>query len=167
MNNAAINPSRNDVLHTDINDWRDTLDVNLTGAFSCSKAAAKQMLELGKGSIVNISSVGGLNAFRTRTSYNASKFGLIGLTESMAIDYAEMNIRVNAICPGYVKTELTIPLFEKMGLEKYQSLVNAHAMRRLGKPEEISRAVSFLLSEEASFITGVALPVDGGYHLKG
>jgi NAD(P)-dependent dehydrogenase (short-subunit alcohol dehydrogenase family) len=167
VNNAAINPSRNDVLHTDINDWRDTLDVNLTGAFSCSKAAAKQMLELGKGSIVNISSVAGLNAFRTRTSYNASKFGLIGLTESMAIDYAEMNIRVNAVCPGYVKTELTIPLFEKMGLEKYQSLVNAHALRRLGKPEEISRAVLFLLSEEASFITGVALPVDGGYHLKG
>jgi len=167
VNNAAINPSRNDILHTEIKDWRNTLEVNLTGAFNCSKAAARQMLELGKGSIVNISSVGGLNAFRTRTSYNVSKFGLIGLTESMAIDYAEMSIRVNAICPGYVRTELTAPLFEKMGREKFEALVSAHAMRRLGRPEEISRAILFLLSEEASFITGVALPVDGGYLLKG
>jgi NAD(P)-dependent dehydrogenase (short-subunit alcohol dehydrogenase family) len=167
VNNAAINPSRNDVLHTEVKDWRNTLEVNLTGAFNCSKAAARQMLELGKGSIVNISSVGGLNAFRTRTSYNVSKFGLIGLTESMAIDYAEMSIRVNAICPGYVRTELTAPLFEKMGREKFEALVSAHAMRRLGSPEEISRAILFLLSEEASFITGVALPVDGGYLLKG
>ncbi|MDD1748549.1 MAG: SDR family oxidoreductase [Methanothrix sp.] len=167
VNNAAINPSRNDVLHTEVKDFRDTLEVNLTGAFNCSRTAVKQMLELGRGSIVNISSVGGLNAFRTRTSYNVSKFGLIGLTESMAIDYAEMNIRVNAICPGYVKTELTTPLFEKMGNEMFRSLVNAHAMKRLGEPEEISRAILFLLSEEASFITGVALPVDGGYHLKG
>lgn len=167
VNNAAINPSRNDIIHTKSKDWRDTLEVNLTGAFNCSKAAASQMLDLGMGSIVNISSVGGLNAFKTRTSYNASKFGLIGLTESMAIDYAESNIRVNAICPGYVMTELTAPLFEKMGKEKFEGLVRDHAMRRLGKPEEISRAILFLLSEEASFITGVSLPVDGGYHLKG
>lgn len=167
VNNAAINPSRNDVIHTELKDWRDTLDVNLTGAFNCSKEATRQMLDLGKGSIVNVSSVGGLNAFRKRTSYNVSKFGLIGLTESMAIDYAEMNIRVNAVCPGYVSTELTAPLFEKMGQEKFQALVSAHAMKRLGKPEEISRAILFLLSEEASFITGIVLPVDGGYLLKG
>ena len=167
VNNAAINPSRNDILHTDVKDWRSTLDVNLTGAFNCSKAAVEQMLHLGMGSIVNISSVGGLNAFRTRTSYNTSKFGLIGLTESMALDYAEKNIRVNSVCPGYVRTDLTVSLFEKLGPEKTEALVNAHAMRRLGRPEEISRAVLFLLSEEASFITGVALPVDGGYLLKG
>jgi NAD(P)-dependent dehydrogenase (short-subunit alcohol dehydrogenase family) len=167
VNNAAINPSRNDILHTQCKDWRDTLEVNLTGAFNCCKAATSQMLDLGKGSIVNISSVGGLNAFRTRTSYNVSKFGLIGLTESMAIDYADTNIRVNAICPGYVMTELTAPLFEKMGKEKFEDLVRAHAMRRLGRPEEISRAILFPLSEEASFITGVPLHVDGGYHLKG
>jgi len=167
VNNAAINPSRNEVTHTEIKDWRHTLEVNLTGAFNCSKAAVGQMLDRGEGSIVNISSVGGMNAFTTRTSYNASKFGLIGLTQSMAIDYAERNIRVNAVCPGYVKTELTAPLFEKMGKDKFDALVSAHAMKRLGKPEEISKAILFLLSEEASFITGVALPVDGGYLLKG
>jgi len=167
VNNAAINPSRNDILNTDYKDWQETLNVNLGGAFNCSQAAALQMLEAGLGSIVNIASVGGLNPFRARTSYNSSKFGLIGLTESMALDYADKNIRVNAVCPGYVHTELTLPLFEKMGREKFEQLVNAHAMRRLGRPEEISRAVLFLLSEEASFITGIAMPVDGGYLLKG
>lgn len=167
VNNAAINPSRNDILHTDSRDWIETLKVNLGGAFNCSQAAARQMLEAGSGSIVNIASVGGLNPFRARTSYNSSKFGLIGLTESMALDYADKNIRVNAVCPGYVHTELTLPLFEKMGREKFEQLVNAHAMRRLGRPEEISRAVLFLLSEETSFITGIAMPVDGGYLLKG
>ncbi len=167
VNNAAINPSRNDILKTDLEDWIATLDVNLTGAFNCCKAAVEQMLARGGGSIVNISSVGGLNAFRTRTSYNASKFGLIGLTESLALDYAMQNIRVNAVCPGYALTELTAPLFEKMGKENFEALVKAHAMNRLGRPEEISRAVLFLLSVEASFITGVALPVDGGYLLKG
>jgi NAD(P)-dependent dehydrogenase (short-subunit alcohol dehydrogenase family) len=167
VNNAAINPSRNDILHTDYKDWQETLNVNLSGAFNCSQAAAQQMLEVGLGSIVNIASVGGLNPFRARTSYNSSKFGLIGLTESMALDYADKNIRVNAVCPGYVKTELTRPLFEKMGRKKFEQLVSAHAMRRLGRPEEVSRAVLFLLSEEASFITGIAMPVDGGYLLKG
>jgi NAD(P)-dependent dehydrogenase (short-subunit alcohol dehydrogenase family) len=167
VNNAAVNPSRNDILHTDYKDWMQTLKVNLGGAFNCSQAAVQQMLEAGSGSIVNISSVGGLNPFRARTSYNSSKFGLIGLTESMALDYADKNIRVNAVCPGYMRTDFTIPLFEKMGPEKFEQLVNAHAMRRLGKPEEIARAVLFLLSEEASFITGIAMPVDGGYLLKG
>ena len=114
----------------------------------------------------NISSIGGLNALRTRTSYNASKFGMIGLTKSLALDYADKNIRVNAICPGYVRTELTSIFFDRMEREKYEQLVNAHAMRRLGRPEEISKAVLFLLSEDASFVTGVALPVDGGYLLK-
>lgn len=167
VNSAAINPSRNGILDTEYGDWLDTLGVNLSGAFNCCRAAVGQMLISGSGSIVNISSVGGLSPFRTRTSYNASKFGLIGLTQSIALDYADRNIRANAVCPGYVRTELTSPLFERLGPERFEQLVNAHAMRRLGKPEEISRAVLFLLSEEASFITGVALPVDGGYLLKG
>jgi len=167
VNSAGINPSRNDIVHTDYPDWKATLDVNLTGPFNSCQAAVRQMLEAGGGSIVNISSVGGLNPFSVRTSYNASKFGLIGLTVSLALDYADKNIRANAVCPGYVRTELTEPLFQKLGKEKFEQLVNSHAMKRLGRPEEISRAVLFLLSEEASFITGAALPVDGGYLLKG
>ncbi|HSD59157.1 MAG TPA: SDR family oxidoreductase [Methanotrichaceae archaeon] len=99
-----------------------------------NNAAIEQMLAAGVGSIVNISSVAGLNPFRTRTSYNASKFGMIGLTESMALDYADRNIRVNAVCPGYVRTELTAPLFERLGQELFEHLVSAHAMKRLGRP---------------------------------
>ena len=167
VNNAGINPSRNEISNTQFEDWKKTLDVNLTGAFNCAKAAIEQMTEAGKGSIVNIASVGGLSPFRVRTSYNASKFGLIGLSQSLAIDYADRNIRVNAVCPGYVRTELTSVFFDNMEKTKYEKLVNDHAMRRLGKPEEIAKAVLFLLSEDASFITGAALPVDGGYLLKG
>lgn len=113
------------------------------------------MLSGGGGSIVNKASVGGLNPIRTRTSYNASKFGLIGLTESMALDYADRNIRVNAVCPGYIEAELTVPLFERMGRERFQQLINNHAMKRLGRPKEISNAVLFLLSDDASFITAL------------
>jgi len=167
VNNAAINPSRNDIVHTEYADWQQTLNVNLTGAFNCSQAAVLQMQEEGQGSIVNVASVGGLNPFRERTSYNSSKFGLIGLTQSMALDLADKNIRVNAVCPGYVRTELTEPLFEKMGNERFEKLVSSHALKRLGRPTEVSRAVLFLLSDEASFITGIAMPVDGGYLLKG
>lgn len=96
------------------------------------------MLEMGEGSIVNVSSVGGLNAFMTRASYNVSKFDR---TEAMAIGYARNNIRVNAVCPGYVRTELTAPLFERMGKERLEALVDVHAKRRLGRPEEISNAI--------------------------
>jgi len=167
VNNAGINPSRNDISNTQFQDWQKTLDVNLTGAFNCAKAAIGQMLDAGKGSIVNIASVGGVNPFRVRTSYNASKFGLVGLSQSLAIDYADRGIRVNTVCPGYVRTELTSLFFDKMEKEKYEKLVNDHAMKRLGKPEEIAKAVLFLLSEDASFITGAVLPVDGGYLLKG
>lgn len=143
VNNAAINPSRKPILETDVKDWQATLDTNLGGPFYCSRAAIKQMLELGQGSIVNISSVAGIKAFKNRASYDASKAGLLGLTESIAQDYADNNIRANAICPGYVRTKLTESFFESMDKERYQQLVNAHAMRRLGTPQEILKQLYF------------------------
>ncbi len=165
VNNAAINPSRNDILHTDISDWDATLAVNLTGAFHCSKAALQHMVTQGSGSVVNISSIAGLHALPTRTSYNVSKFGLLGLTESLAKDYAKHGIRVNSVCPGYVRTELTEPFISAMTPERYAALVRSHPLGRIGQPEDIAKVVLFLLSKDASFITGVALPVDGGYSL--
>lgn len=165
VNNAAINPSRNDILHTSLEDWFATLAINLTGAFLCSQAAVQHMLEFGKGSIVNISSIAGHHALSKRTAYNVSKFGLEGLTESIAKDYAAANIRANSVCPGYVRTELTAAFFDAMPDEQQKKLINSHALKRLGKPEEVAALVVFLLSERAAFITGGYHLVDGGYSL--
>ncbi len=165
VNNAGV-PSRHVLTETTSSEWDRTLETNLKGPFLCSRYALAQMVQAGEGSIVNISSVGGLDAFRRRTAYNASKAGLVSLTQSTARDYAAHGIRANAVCPGYVRTDMTGPWFDKLqkeNPEEYKRIIEAHAMKRLGRPEEIARAVTFLLSDEASFITGVALPVDGGY----
>ena len=163
VNNAAVNPSRNTITNTSAADWEKTLQVNLTGAFHCTKEAVTQMLEGNGGSIVNISSIAGITALRERSAYCASKFGLVGLTESTALDYASQDIRVNCICPGYVKTPLVEKFFKGLSSVKAEELIQAHPMKRLGTPSDISNAVLFLLSDEATWITGAVLPVDGGY----
>lgn len=165
VNSAGVNPSRNTVTDTSEDDWNHTLAVNLTGAFNCSKAAIPHMRESGGGSIVNIASIAGILALRKRASYMASKWGLVGLSKSMAVDYAPENIRVNTVCPGYVETPLTRPFLERLTKDEYSDLVATHALRRLGTPGDVSAAVLFLLSDQASWITGVDLPVDGGCSL--
>ena len=165
VNNAGINPSRNNILNTSINDWTKTLNVNLTGSFNCSKAAVPQMLKNRAGSIVNISSIAGITAIENRTAYMASKWGLLGLSSSLAIDFSGKNIRVNSICPGYVKTPLTSKYLDRLSKQRKESLIKSHLLGRLGKPEDISKAVIFLLSEDASWVTGAIIPVDGGYSL--
>lgn len=165
VNNAGINPSRNTIENTELKDWEDTLATNLTGPFNCSKEAVNHMKDLKKGSIVGISSVGGVEAFPYRTAYNVSKYGLIGLAQSIARDYSKLNIRSNIIAPGYVHTPLVDKFIKNMNKVSHDKLIRSHAMGRIGKTEEISKAVLFLLSEDASWITGTVLPVDGGYLL--
>ena len=164
INNAGI-PCRKTVLDTTPEDLQRTFATNIFGAQYCAQAALEQMLEHGNGSIVNVSSVGALRAFDKRTPYNASKAALLSLTESIARDYAAQGIRANSVCPGYVRTEMTAPYFDAMDSKDYEALIAKHAMNRIGKPEEIAQAVCFLLSEDASFITGQHLAVDGGYLL--
>jgi NAD(P)-dependent dehydrogenase (short-subunit alcohol dehydrogenase family) len=144
-------------------DWRAVIDVNLTGAWLCMKYELPLMVKQGKGAIVNMSSILGKVGFATAPAYVAAKHGLIGLTQTAALEYATQNIRINAVCPGFIYT----PLLEKAGMqigsEMHTVISNLHPMKRMGTSEEIAGAVIWLCSDAASFVTGHALMVDGGY----
>jgi NAD(P)-dependent dehydrogenase (short-subunit alcohol dehydrogenase family) len=142
-------------------DWHRCLDVNLTGVFLCAKAAIPAMQKNGGGSIINMSSIYGIVGGDVRAAYVASKGAVTNLTRGMALDYAQDNIRVNCICPGFVETPLVAGVVKNP--EEYQKLANKHPMRRLGQPEEIAYGALYLASDESAFVTGIALPIDGGY----
>ncbi len=150
-------------------EWERVLRVNLTGTFLISKHVVQSMLDHPsedgpQGSLVTVASIEGLEGTAGGSAYSASKGGVVVLTKSMAIDYAGRGIRVNAVCPGFIDTPMTARVFDGPGLEKVKAgAVAEHKLRRLGRPEEIAAAAAFLLSDDASFITGHALPVDGGY----
>jgi len=147
-----------------VEEWDRVVDINLKGTFLVCKHALARMLEQGSGSIINIASIEGLEASEGGSAYNASKAGVVMLTRNMAMDYARKGIRVNAVCPGFIETPMFSNLFELPGLDAFRArIVDAHQMGRTGRPEEIANAVLFLASDEASFITGHALVVDGGF----
>lgn len=146
--------------------WDKVMAVNLKGAWLCMKYTIPEMLKLGKGSVVNVSSIAGLVGANWNVSpYSASKHAIIGLTKSAALEFAPKNIRINAICPAFTETEMLVGLFNSTGNpEKAKiDLAETHPVRRLGKPEEVAKTAVWLCSNEASFITGTAIPVDGGY----
>ena len=140
--------------------WNNLMAVNMTAVFLCMKHELAQMLSQGGGSIVNTASVAGLIGLPTAGSYVASKHGVIGLTKTAALEYAEDHIRVNSVCPGYITTPMTKGTVERRGVE----LMNKVPMRRMGEPNEIAEMVVWLCSERASFVTGAAYNVDGGYY---
>ena len=164
VNNAGINPSRNDILNTSLADWEDTINTNLKGAFLCSKQVIMSMKKNSQGSIVNISSVAAFG-MKKRIAYSSSKAGMIGFTKSLARDHASRNIRVNCICPGYVPTNLVKSYLTNLSAKEKKDLFDRHPMGKLGSPEDIAFATSFLLSNRAKWITGIALNVDGGYSI--
>ena len=165
VNCAGINPSRNVIFDTESKDWEETIAVNLTGTFNCIKHAVEPMKEKNEGSIINISSIAGISALEERSAYSASKAGIIGLTKSTAIDYSPFNIRVNCVCPGYIETPLVSDYLQGLEPLKKKSLVDSHLIGRLGSVNDISHVVNFLLLPQSSWITGVNLPVDGGFTL--
>ena len=142
-------------------DWHRCLDVNLTGVYLCAKAAIPEMRRNGGGSIINLSSIYGLVGADVRAAYVASKGGVTNLTRGMALDYAEENIRINCICPGFVETPLVAGVVKTP--QEYRNLADRHPMRRLAQPEEIAYGALYLASDESAFVTGIALPIDGGY----
>lgn len=146
----------------DLDEWRRVQDVNLTGTMLSAKAALAPMMEQRSGSIVTIASVEGLEGCEGGSTYNASKGGVVLLTKNLATDYGRMGIRANSICPGFIDTPMFQSIVPLMG-ERAELIKAQHKLGRWGRPEEIAGAAFFLVSDDASFVTGVALPVDGGY----
>ena len=152
-----------------IEEWQRVIGINLTGTYLTAKHVLAQMLRQPavdgrRGAVVTVASVEGLEGTAGGSAYSASKGGVVILTKNMAIDYAGRGIRVNAVCPGFIDTPMLDGVFKAPGMEStLADIVEEHKLRRLGRPEEIAAAAAFLLSDDASFITGHALPVDGGY----
>jgi NAD(P)-dependent dehydrogenase (short-subunit alcohol dehydrogenase family) len=164
FNNAGIAPYQVDAAAQKIADvapeaWQRLLDVNLTGVWRCLRHEVAQMRTQGGGAIVNTASILGLVGSATSSAYAAGKHGVVGLTRTAALDHAEENIRVNAVCPGYVETPMTEDAMQRRG----DRIMARVPMGRMGTPEEIAEAVVWLCSDRASFVTGAAWAVDGGY----
>jgi 3-oxoacyl-(acyl-carrier-protein) reductase len=157
VNNAGI--TRDDlIMRLSEEDWRDVIDTNLGGAFFTCRALSRPMLKRRSGAIVNISSIVGVHGNAGQTNYAASKAGLIGLTKALAKELGGRGIRVNAIAPGYIATELTDALPDAAR----DAILANTPLGRLGEPSDVARAVRFLCSDAAAFITGDVLAVDGG-----
>ena len=168
VNNAAIS-SQAPVTDLSREEWQKVLEVNLTGPFLLMKASIPHMIKAGGGSIINIASVGGLRCLSGFPAYCSSKAGLIMLTQQAALDYGAHNIRCNAICPGGIKTEMTVKEFGKLGKMIGMEPDNFFAMisqdlplKRFGKSEEMGGICTFLASDDSSFMTGAALVIDAG-----
>jgi len=160
VNNAGISlicPAE----ETSIYQWQQVISINLTAPFLLCQAFGKQMLDRGSGSIVNVASIAGLHGVIHRTAYNASKHGLIGLTRTLAAEWGGRGVRVNAVCPGWIKTEMDA---RDMGSGAYSDddIINRVPQARFARPQEVARAIAFL-AESDGFKNGVSLPVDGGW----
>jgi NAD(P)-dependent dehydrogenase (short-subunit alcohol dehydrogenase family) len=162
VNNAGVMVSRATVTGCAEEDWRQTLETNLTGAFLCCKYALPELIKR-RGNILFLSSVFGLIGGTNRAAYVASKGGLISLARGMALDYAPCGVRVNALCPAYIETdmnrELLVDLQRRGDLE---AIIKRHPLGSLGEPTDVAYAAVYLASDEARWITGIALPIDGG-----
>ena len=150
-----------DVYSMPAEEWENVIAINLSGTFYCCQAAARSMRETGGGSIVNLSSVGGLTGLSHRPAYSAAKHGIVGLTKSLARDLAPAGIRVNALCPGVIRTPLTEQYFADDGFER--ELEVTVPLGRHGTTGDVAQAALYLASDMSAYVTGVALPVDGGF----
>jgi NAD(P)-dependent dehydrogenase (short-subunit alcohol dehydrogenase family) len=142
-------------------DWQRVQDINLTGTFLSAKAVLPTMIEQRSGSIITVASVEGLEGCEGGSTYNASKGGVVLLTKNIACDYGVYGIRANAICPGFIETPMFHAVIDRLPYK--DAIRKQHKLGRFGRPDDIAGAAYFLASDDSAFVTGVALPVDGGY----
>ena len=166
INNAGIS-NISPALDTTTEKYRQVLEVNLVAPFILAKTFGKIMLEAGSGAIVNVASVAGLQGIADRTAYNASKHGLIGLTRTLAVEWGARGVRVNAVCPGWVKTEMDHK-DQAGGTYTDKDIIDHVPMGRFARPDDIAQAIAWLCDgEKSGFVNGITLPVDGGWTSDG
>lgn len=160
VNNAGVNKDQL-LIRTTQDDWNAVIATNLSGSFYLIKSVGRAMMKQRAGSIINLSSVVGRSGNAGQTAYSASKAGIIGMTKSVAKELGSRNVRVNAVCPGFIETDMTGHIIEGAGDE----LTGSIPLGRVGKPEEIAKAVAFLACEDSSYMTGAVLDVNGGLYM--
>ncbi len=165
VNNAGIGGKhQNKTAEHTLEDWHNVIAVNQTGVFYCMKIALQQMMKQKYGSIVNVASLAGLKASGNNLSYSASKFAVVGMTKSAALEYGSKNIRINAVCPGYTHSALLDQLLSSRP-DMDELLKRMIPMKRFGEADEIAEAIAWLASDSAKFVTGQTMTIDGGTSL--
>jgi NAD(P)-dependent dehydrogenase (short-subunit alcohol dehydrogenase family) len=162
FNNAGIGGAGRPTHEYSEDEWNRVIAINLTGVWLCMKAELTQMLKQGSGSIVNTSSIMGLTGAIRVPAYTAAKHGVAGLTKAAALEYGRHGIRINAVCPAPIYTPLLMTAFEKRP-DVEARYARSEPLKRIGQPEEVGEAVAWLCSDRASYVTGLPMPVDGGY----
>jgi NAD(P)-dependent dehydrogenase (short-subunit alcohol dehydrogenase family) len=165
VNNSGISLGNAVLADTESGELKQMLDTNVMGVYYGMKYAIKEMLKTGSGAIVNLASIAGINGLYATAQYNASKHAVVGLTKGAAIDYAQQGIRINAVAPGAIKTDILKNAIAS-GTYDVSSIEAIHPMNRLGEVEDIANGIFFLASEENKFLTGTILTIDGGYNAR-